>query len=86
MLYICTLKILKCKVMATIILEYNARNSVANKIIDIIMSMDNIFKVKTSAKTSSIALTRKAIQDVENGNIVTCSSYEDYLKQTAEYA
>jgi len=72
--------------MATIILEYNARNSVANKIIDIIMSMDNIFKVKTSAKTSSIALTRKAIQDVENGNIVTCSSYEDYLRQTAEYA
>ena len=72
--------------MATITLKYNARNSMANKIIDIIMTMDNVFKVKTSAKTSNIDLTRKAIQDIENGDVVTCASYEDYLKQTADYA
>ena len=72
--------------MATIILEYNARNNMANKIIEIIMAMDNVFKVKTPVKTGNISITRKAIQDVENGNIVTCASYEDYLKRTAEYA
>ena len=73
--------------MATITLEYNARNSMANKVIEIIMAMDNVFKVKTPVKKSSnIDLTRKAIQDVENGNIVTCASYEDYLKRTADYA
>ena len=71
--------------MATITLEYNARNSIAKKIIEIIMAMD-IFKVKTTVKTSNIDLTRKTIQDVENGNVVTCASYEDYLKQTADYA
>jgi hypothetical protein len=72
--------------MATITLEYNARNSMANKIIEIIMTMDNVFKVKTPAKTSNIDITRKAIQDIENGDVVTCSSYEDYLKHTADYA
>ena len=71
--------------MATITLEYNARNDVANKIIDIIIAMDNVFRVKTH-KTSSITLTRKAIQDVEKGNLTTCESYEDYLKQTSQYA
>ena len=72
--------------MATITLEYNARNSTASRIIEIIMAMDNVFKVKTSEKTNNIDLTRKAIQDIENGNVVTCASYEDYLKQTADYA
>jgi len=71
--------------MATITLKYNARNSVANKIIDIIIAMDNVFKVKTH-KTGNSALTRKAMQDAEEGNVITCESYEDYLKQTAQYA
>ena len=72
--------------MATITLEYNARNRVANRIIDIIIAMDNVFKVKTHATTNAGALTRKAIQDVEKGNVITCETYEDYLKQTARYA
>ena len=72
--------------MATITLEYNPRNSMANKIIEIIMAMDNVFKVKAPVKTNSIDLTRKAVQDVENGNVVTCASYDDYLKQTADHA
>jgi hypothetical protein len=46
--------------------------------------MDSVFKVKTPPVNST--LTRKAIEDVEKGNIITCGSYEDYLKQTAEYA
>ena len=72
--------------MATITLEYNARNSAANRIIDIITAMDKVFKVKTHVKTSNSALTRKAMQDVENGNVITCASYDDYLRHTAEYA
>ena len=72
--------------MARITLEYNTRNSVANKIIEIILAMDNVFKIKTYEKTTGIRLTRKAIQDVENGNVITCESYDDYLKQTAQYA
>ena len=72
--------------MATITLEYNARNSMANKIIEIILAMDHVFKVKAPVKTSNIDLTHKAVQDVENGDVTTCSSYEDYLKYTADYA
>ncbi|MCL2042287.1 MAG: hypothetical protein FWG84_09675 [Bacteroidales bacterium] len=72
--------------MATLTLEYNARNSIANKIVEIITAMDTVFKVKTHAKTSNRNLTVKAIADVENGNVITCESYEDYLKQTAAYA
>jgi septum formation inhibitor-activating ATPase MinD len=71
--------------MATITLEYNARNSTASRIIDVIRAMDRVFKVKTPVRTNSI-LTRKAIEDVENGNVITCESYDDYLKHTAQYA
>jgi septum formation inhibitor-activating ATPase MinD len=71
--------------MATITLEYNARSSTASRIIDVIMAMDRVFKVKTPVSPNSI-ITRKAIEDVEKGNLITCESYEDYLKQTAEYA
>jgi len=39
--------------MATLILEYNAKNSTARRIIEIILSMDNMFKVKNiTAKQS----------------------------------
>ena len=72
--------------MATITLEYNIRNSIANRIIDMILAMDNVFKVKNHVTTSSRSFTLKAIQDVEQGNVVTCESYDDYLKQTAQYA
>ena len=71
--------------MATLTLEYNPRNRTARKIIDIIMAMDDVFKVKTLVTTNG-NLTRKAMEDVEKGNIITCESYEDYLKQTAKYA
>jgi len=72
--------------MAKITLEYNASSSLANRIIEIITAMDEVFKIKTHDKVNNTALTRKAIQDVENGNVITCSSYDDYLKRTAEYA
>jgi hypothetical protein len=73
------------KIMATITLEYNSRNSVANRIIAIIIAMDNVFKVKTHVTKINSTLTRKAIQDAEAGNVITCDSFEDYLQQTAQY-
>ena len=48
--------------------------------------MDNVFKVKTPVKTRNIDITHKAIQDVEYGNVITCNSFDDYLKHTAKYA
>ena len=72
--------------MAKITLEYNAANSMASRIIEIIMAMDEVFKIKPHDKVSNAALTHKAIQDVENGNVITCNSYDDYLKRTVEYA
>ena len=72
--------------MASITLEYNARNSVAKKIIEFIVSMDNVFKVKTHTRSNARNLTRDAIQDVEKGNVIACGSYDDYLKRTAQYA
>ena len=77
---------LNMNVMASITLEYDARNSAAKKIIEIITAMDNVFKVKTHKTTSSSALTRKALKDVEKGNVISCETYEDYLKHTAQYA
>jgi hypothetical protein len=71
--------------MATITLEYNARNSTASRIVDVIMAMDRVFKVKTPFRANNI-ITTKAIEDVEKGNVTTCESYEDYLKKTAKYA
>ena len=73
--------------MATITLEYNTRNNVANKIIDIIISLDNVFKVKNHSSSINCInnVTKKAIQDVENGNVISCDSFEEYLKYTTQY-
>ena len=72
--------------MATITLEYDIRNSEAKRIIETIISMGNVFKICTQEKINNKKLTLNAIQDVENGNVITCESYDDYLKYTAQYA
>jgi len=72
--------------MATITLEYNSRNNAANKVIEVLIAMNNVFKVKTQDKTNNRRLTHKAIQDVENGNVIICDSFDEYLKRTANYA
>ena len=72
--------------MARVTLEYNVRNKTASRIMGIILAMDNVFKVKVHDTAANGNLTRKAIQDAENGNVITCESYNDYLTQTAKYA
>ena len=44
--------------MATLILEYNAHNNVAQRIVNMILSMDDLFKVKTS-----LAVTKDVVTD-----------------------
>jgi len=48
--------------------------------------MDKVFKVKTHSKHIYNNLTNSAIQDAENGNVIKCGSYEDYLRVTSQYA
>ena len=72
--------------MATLTLEYNSRSKTASKIIDIILAMDNVFKVKVKDQPGNGVLTRNAMEDVINGDIITCESFDDYLKQTSHYA
>ena len=67
--------------MTRITLEYNARNRTAKRIIEMIRSLDNIFKVKEHDPHAA-ELTRKAIREAERGEVVTCDSYEDYLEKT----
>jgi len=40
--------------MATLTLEYNAKNSTARGIVEIILSMDGLFKVKTDTEQNKI--------------------------------
>jgi len=46
--------------MATLTLEYNAQNSMARKIVEIILAMDNLFKVK-NAVAPNISVERKEL-------------------------
>ena len=66
--------------MAKITLEYNVRNKTANRMIDIILAMDNVFKLQVHTQQNNGNLTAKAIQDAENGNLITCESFDEYLK------
>ncbi len=68
-----------------ITLEYNARNQTANRIVDIILSMDRVFKVETHEKQPR-RLTRKALQEAEKGGLTVCKSYEEYLNKPGRNA
>jgi hypothetical protein len=66
----------KNKVMAQIIIEYDARSSVARKLIDFIMS-SNIVKVKEVKKDA----LDEAIEDVENGNVYSAKNAKDLINK-----
>ncbi len=71
--------------MTRITLEYNTRNKTARQIIEMIRSLDNVFKVQEHDPRAA-ERTRKAIEEVEQGCVVNCESYEDYLKKTGKHA
>ena len=72
--------------MATLTIKYDARNSIAKKIIDIISTFDfyEIEEIKISKKKSKKVLKSgidEAIDEVKNGNISTYDNFEDYKKE-----
>ncbi len=65
--------------MATISLKYDARNRIAQKTVEFILSL-GIFTVDDKPKMSSAEKkTRKAIEEIENGRGIVCDTFEDFL-------
>jgi len=64
--------------MATITLSYNARNTIALKTIDYILSL-GVFKAKFKQKrVSGIDL---ALQEIEEGKVTTYENVDDLLRK-----
>ena len=64
--------------MATITLNYNARNSIASKTIEYILSL-GIFKTeKKQKKMSGIDV---ALQEVKEGKVTTYENVDDLLRK-----
>ena len=60
--------------MARMVIEYDAQNATAKKIIDFILSLGFIKKVpKTELE--------KAIEEAENGKVTRCTSFADYKEK-----
>jgi hypothetical protein len=67
--------------MATLTLEYNARNLKAQKTIEYILSLGT-FRIKPAGThTKSSSLLDKAIKEIETGKTVYCENFEDYLQK-----
>ncbi len=66
--------------MATIILKYDARNTFAKKTINYILSL-GIFEKQEPKSLTGI---EKAIQEVEQGNVVKCKDFADYKRKTQD--
>lgn len=67
--------------MATISLQYNARNAMAQKTIAYIMSLGCFKRTDKHPQTSAAEKkTRKAIQEIESGNGIVCNSFEEFVE------
>jgi hypothetical protein len=67
--------------MAEITIEYDARNTIAKKMIEFILSFDFI-----KVKEKGLSETRQAMQDALNGDVLEYGTVEDYLEKTKKYA
>ncbi len=67
--------------MASITLKYDARNRMAQKALDCILSLGVFEK---ALPTTGADLTRQAIEGVERGNVIKCSSFDDFVKQMSD--
>jgi len=63
--------------MATLTLNYNARNSLALRTIEYILSL-GVFKTEKTEKMSEVEM---ALQEVENGKINRYDNVEDLLQK-----
>lgn len=67
--YLCSqIKILKTKIMATVILEYDSRNRTAEKLMSVILAMDNLFKG-----------IEVALEDVKKGRVYTAANVKSLI-------
>ena len=64
--------------MATVTLRYDARNDIARKALDFLLSL-GLFQRKDTL-TAAEKRTLKAIDELENGKGTVCNTFEDYLK------
>ena len=64
--------------MATVTLNYDARNDLALKALDFLLSL-GLFQREESVSAAE-KKTMKAIDELDNGKGVVCHTFEDYLK------
>ena len=64
-------------IMATVTLNYDARNDIAQKALDFLLSL-GVFQKKERVSAAE-KRTQKAIEELESGKGTVCHSFEDYL-------
>ena len=64
--------------MATISLEYDGRNTIAQKAMDFILSL-GVFR-KVEKLNAAEKKTLKAIQEIEKGKGTVCNTFDEYLE------
>ena len=73
--------------MASITLNYDGHNPIARKSLDYILSL-GVFDVEShgieNAKSPGARKTRRAIRDVERGNVIKCGSFDDFVKRMSD--
>ena len=67
--------------MTTITLTYDGRNTIAKKTLDYILSL-GVFEVKEKKEPVLPKETLQAIREMQSGDVVVCTSMEDYKKKT----
>ena len=67
--------------MKTITLTYDGRNTIAKKTLDYILSL-GVFEVKEKKEPVLPKGTLQAISEMQSGDVVVCTSMEDYKKKT----
>lgn len=70
----------KINVMAKIILNYDAKNIVAKKLLEGILATD-LFKVEDLEKNTPNHTTIEAMKEVEAGNTIKYKSIADFKKR-----
>ncbi|MCQ2959570.1 MAG: hypothetical protein MJ198_05205 [Bacteroidales bacterium] len=63
--------------MATIVLNYDGRNKVAEAMINNLL-LTGIFKTKSEEPNSA---TKKAIEEARKGKVIHCGSFDNYKKE-----
>ena len=56
--------------MATLTVEYNARNSIAKRIVDMILSMDDLFKAVSVNHSVKKSRLEQSLEEIDKGNVV----------------